>query len=284
MQRDQGDDSDERTSSLVHGTVDGHRASALRLAVAVIAAAPLLMGAPLFALAQTTDSGDEAAEPAPRKPGELKVTLGRYFVHGDSGADGTDLNLRYRRDDTSVWLGAYRDRDFGSQVRAGAQTRWQPWPQVDVSLAPVLQVASRGFLGGSLTLEVGAPWFVQLGVGRTNLRPFINLNFDPSDAVTAAIGWRDDKVGAYALTVVRDDRLGTGQQNVHLNGEWQLPGDHRVTLELLRKTGRGEGAEVHALGFTATWALTHWFIRLSYDPKQNFSNSDVTRVSTGWRF
>jgi hypothetical protein len=242
------------------------------------------MVAPTFALAQTTDSGDEAADPAPSKPGELKVTLGRYFVQGDGGADGTDLNLRYLREDTSVWIGAYRDRDFGSEVRAGVQTSWRPWAHVDVSLAPVLQVASGGFLGGSLTLEVGAPWFVQFGVGRTNLKPFVNLNFDPSDALTAVIGWRNDKVGTYALTLVRDDRLGTGQQNVHLNGEWLLPGDQRLTLDLLRKVGRGDGEEVHATGFTVTWALTHWFVRLAFDPKQNFSNSDVTRVSTGWRF
>jgi hypothetical protein len=234
--------------------------------------------------AQTTDSGDEAAEPAPRKPGEYKLTLGRYMLHGEGGADGTDVNLRWRRADTSVWVGAYQDRDFGRQLRAGVDTRWQPLRGVAASVLPSLQVASGGFVGGSLAVEVGSPWFVQLGIGRTNLRPYVNLNFDPNDAATLAFGWRNDQVGSVALTVVRDNRFGTGQQHVHLNGQWPLSNGQRLTVDLLRKSGMGDSGEVHATGLSVTWDWPRWFARMAVDPKQNFSRNDATRISAGWRF
>jgi hypothetical protein len=87
------------------------------------------------------------------------------------------------------------------------------------------------------------------------------------------------------VTVVRDDRLHTGQQHLHLTGQWPLPEGRRLTLDLLRKRGQGEeGERVHATGFTATVDFARWFLRVAWDPKQNFGPDDVLRVGGGWRF
>src|ERR1700738_3760648 len=79
-----------------------------------------------------------------------KLTLGRYVYAGYSGSD---FNLRWRRDDTSAWVGIYTDRVFGTQARAGADT------SVDVGrylqVQPSVQLASLGFAGGGLHLEGG---------------------------------------------------------------------------------------------------------------------------------
>lgn len=217
------------------------------------------------------DAGDE-------RP--FKLTIGDYRYN--HGGDGHDLNLRWRRGDTDVWIGAYRDPVFGTQTRAG----------VDTSLAlggsailqPSLQVASGGFVGGSLNFQVGDPWFALVGLGRTNLKPYFNLNFDPNDAITAAIGWHGDNGRTISLTIVADDRLHTGQKDWHLYGRWPLSEDLRATLDLLRKTGEGDGGYVRSWGWSATLDFPAWFVRLARDPKQNFSTQDATRVALGIRF
>ncbi len=42
-------------------------------------------------------------------------------------------------------------------------------------------IAIIGVLGSLLTAT--APWFAAAGLGRTNLRPYVNLNFDPNDSI-----------------------------------------------------------------------------------------------------
>ena len=218
------------------------------------------------------------ADPGDERP--FKLTVGEYR-YSDSG-DGHDLNLRWRHQDTSVWVGAYRDPVFGIQTRAG----------VDSSLGlggtallqASLQAASGGFVGGSLNFQIGEPWFALAGWGRTNLKPYFNLNFDPNDAITAAIGWHGDNGRTVSLMVVADDRLHTGQKDWHLYGRWPLSEDLRVTLDLLRKTGEGDGGYVRGWGWSATLDFPAWFVRLARDPKQNFSIQDATRVALGIRF
>lgn len=262
------------------GTRPARRASAL----AGMAAALLLATVAQTGLAQTGDSGDEPAEPEPKRRAETKFTAGHYVGRQGGSANGTDLHLRHRRDDTAVWVGAYRDADFGTQLRTGIEHKWQPWQGVAFSVTPTAQLATRGHVGAGVLLEAGAPWFAQLGVSRTNLRPLSNINFDPQDALTVGLGWRRDEVASYAVTVIRDNRLGTGQQHVHFNGEWRLSGDDRLVIDLLRKTGRGETGDVNATGFSVTWDRQRWFTRLAWDPKQNFGAVDVARVAVGWRY
>ena len=86
-------------------------------------------------LAQADDG--EAVRPP------FKLTAGQYFYLDPAGNyDGRDLNLRYRREDTSAWIGYYRDRQFGEQARIGFDTAWQPLASVPISVLPSLQAAA----------------------------------------------------------------------------------------------------------------------------------------------
>lgn len=110
-------------------------------------------------------------------PYDWKLTLGEYFY---SNYAGSDVNLRWRASDTSVWIGAYADSAFGSQFRTGADTSLQVAKYLQ--LQPSVQLATRGFVGGSLNVQVGGAWYGLVGIGRTDARPYFNLNFDPNDA------------------------------------------------------------------------------------------------------
>lgn len=217
------------------------------------------------------DTGDERT---------FKLTIGEYRY--SQGGDGHDLNLRWRHEETNVWVGAYRDPIIGTQTRAGVDTNLALGG--NVSLQTSLQAASGGFVGGSLNFQAGDPWFALVGWGRTNLKPYFNLNFDPNDAITAAIGWHGDNGRMASLMIVADDRLHTGQKDWHLYARWPLSGDLRVTFDLLRKVGEGDSGYVRGWGWTATLDFPTWFLRLARDPKQNFSTQDATRVAFGFRF
>lgn len=217
------------------------------------------------------DTGDERT---------FKLTIGEYRY--SQGGDGHDLNLRWRHEETNVWVGAYRDPIIGTQTRAGVDTNLALGG--NVSLQTSLQAASGGFVGGSLNFQAGDPWFALVGWGRTNLKPYFNLNFDPNDAITAAIGWHGDNGRMASLMIVADDRLHTGQKDWHLYARWPLSGDLRVTFDLLRKVGEGDSGYVRGWGWTATLDFPTWFLRLARDPKQNFSTQDATRVGFGFRF
>lgn len=209
-----------------------------------------------------------------------KLTLGTYRY--SDGSNGTDLNLRWRHDDTSVWVGVYRDPVFGTQTRTGFDTSLALGGSA--TLQPSVQIASAGFVGGSMTFQIGDPWFAMFGWGRTNLRPYFNLNFDPNDAVTLGIGWHGQDGRTVSAMVVADDRLHTGQKDWHWYGRWPLTADVRGTLDLMRKTGEGDGGPVRAWGFSATFDFPVWFVRVARDPKQNFSSVDATRLAIGRRF
>ncbi|RQP21859.1 hypothetical protein [Piscinibacter terrae] len=219
----------------------------------------------------TADAGES-------KPWKLTVADYRY----SDGSDGQDVNLRWRREDTNVWVGTYHDQTFGSQARTGFDTSIALGGSA--TLQPSLQAASRGFFGGSLNLQVGDPWYVLVGWGRTNLKPYFNLNFDPNDAITLGAGWHGEGGRSIALSVIADDRLHTGQKDWHLYGRWPVAADLRMTLDLMRKTGQGDGGSVHAWGLIATLDFPSWFVRVAHDPKQNFSALDATRLAAGLRF
>ena len=244
--------------------------------------APLALAA--LCMAPATGLADDA-----RASGELKLTLGRYHLSNAAGSlDGDDVNLRWRGDNRTFWLGVYRDANFGRQWRVGWDATWAPGEQTGLpwQVLPSLQAASGGFVGGSLGLQIGAPWYGQFGIGRTNLRPYANLNFDPNDALTLAVGWQGDGGRQAALTLIADDRLHTGQKHWHLGGRWPvlaMPG-LRVTADLLHKTGLGDGGPVNAWGWTLGLDWPSWFVRLARDPKQNFSVQDAWRLSGGLRF
>ncbi len=231
------------------------------------------LAAALILLPAAASAADDAAGTAP-----WKLTVGEYLY---STYLGTDVNLRWRRSETSAWLGGYRDPQFGSQVRAGADTALAVTPYLQ--LQPSLQAASRGFVGGSVNLQAGGAWYGIAGIGRTNARPYFNLNFDPNDAVTFGAGHHAEDGPSYLLFVVADDRFHTGQRDWHANV--QIPcGASHATLDLLRKSGLSDAGPIKAWGFSANWDFPRWFVRTAYDPYQNFSAQKVWRVAGGVRF
>ena len=225
----------------------------------------------LFALC-----GAAAADEPPA--GVLKLTVGDYRY---ASFDGQDANLRYRRGATDAWFGFYRDPQFGSQSRAGIDTSWTLLD--GVALQPSLQLAQGGFRGGSLNLQVGERWYGVAGIGRTNLRPYVNLNFDPNDAVTIGAGHQAGNGASYAVTLIADDRLHTGQRDLHFFGQWPVR-DFRISTDVLHKSGRGDAGPVHAWGATLTVDFWTWFVRVARDPKQNFTAQDALRLVAGVRF
>jgi len=241
--------------------------------------------------------------------GSWKLSLGRSFLR--NAPDGTDLNLRWRRDDWTAWVGGWHEPRLGAismsnppdqqasgqasayqQGRIGFETAWHPFATLTalpISLQPSLQAASAGFVGGSLTLEVGEPWFGSIGLGRTHGRPYVNLNYDPNDAISVAVGHREEGGTTYYALLVADDRLGTGQRHLHLVGRWPLGSGRRFSVDLLAKRGTGEDAQgdpvqVRAGGLTLGWDERQWFARLAWDRRQNFGPADALRVSVGTRF
>jgi hypothetical protein len=230
----------------------------------------------MLLVSQHPAGADESADT------QWKLTAGRYMYREYSGID---INLRWRRGDTDIWGGFYRDRNFGSQWRTG-------WDSVhplfaNVQLQPSLQLATRGFIGGSANLQVGDAWFAFAGLGRTNLKSYFNfnfnLNFDPNDAATYGIGHRADAGQLYALFVVADNRLGTHQQDWHLTATIPIS-TQRWSIDVLYKQGNTDIGAITAWGGSVTWDFPHWFVRLARDRYQNFSTDDAWRVATGYRF
>ena len=113
----------------------------------------------------------------------FKLTPSYYRI--SDGNNAADLNLRAGYGNHVGWVGLYRDRSGYEDFRAGYEKHADLGA---VRLVLSAQVASGGFLGGSVNAEAGGATFALLGFGRTNLRPYYNLNFDPNDAITLGIG------------------------------------------------------------------------------------------------
>jgi len=215
----------------------------------------------------------------------FKLTVGDYALSGGGQPSdrGLDVNLRHSSDFGNVWGGWYRERASGfSQWRTG----WDRMVTVGAwRVQPSVQLASGGFRGGSLYAETGDDWFAGAGLGRTNLRPYANLNFDPNDAITLQAGRRWAGGDALTLLLVADNREHPDQRHLHLNWRGSRPGHERLTLDLLAKRGTlDDGQRIARLGVSATYDWPRWFLRAAWDPKVNFTAQDMLRLSAGARF
>ena len=186
-------------------------------------------------------------------------------------------------------MGKYRGGVEFQQTRAGYERQFAvPMGRVIASG----QYASRGFWGGSVTLEASAaamgPCVGLLGLERTNRNPYYNLNFYPNDSVLIGAGWRPDEGTALTLFQVRDDRLGTGQRVTHFVLRQKTGARSRWTVDLFKRSGRSdadpESESFKANGITLTYDREPWFVRLAWDPKVNYTSSDMTRLAIGVRF
>jgi hypothetical protein len=45
-----------------------------------------------------------------------------------------------------------------------------------------------------------------------------------------------------------------------------------------------DAGAISGWGFSANWDWPRWFVRLAYDPHQNFSAQDAWRLASGVRF
>ncbi|HMX15534.1 MAG TPA: hypothetical protein PKD29_01710 [Rhodocyclaceae bacterium] len=228
---------------------------------------------PCAALGGQREGGDEAWS--------FKLTPAWYRTTGEKGA--TDINLRANLGDHVLWIGRYdRGREF-TQTRTGYEYAVaMPFGK----LVPSLQIASRGFVGGSLNAEVGRAHFLLLGLGRTNTRDYYNLNFDPNDSALYGIGTRAFAGSVISLCTIRDNRLHTEQRVNHLVWRTSPDDSHRWTVDLFAKRGRPSAGEdtVAGTGGSVTYDFGAYFARLARDPKVNFTRGDMTRVALGVRF
>ena len=214
----------------------------------------------------------------------FKLTTGVYLLAGGGVPSGPalDINLRHSSDLGNIWVGAYRAPVLDvSQLRAGWDRTFTLGP---VRVMPSLQWASGGFLGGSIGLETGDTWFAGAGLGRTNLRQYANLNFDPNDAwmLNGGYRWADNR--ALSLQLVRDNRENPDQQHLHLVYRTPLDGGRRLTLDLLAKRGLVDGTPIRRLGASVAYDWPRQFVRVAWDPKVNFTAQDMLRLSAGVRF
>ena len=213
-----------------------------------------------------------------------KFTTGLYALSGAglSNSHGLDLNVRQSSSLGNIWGAWYRSPEVQvSQPRMG----WdQSFDMSSWRVIPSVQAASGGFLGGSLSVETGDKFFAGAGLGRTNLHPYVNLNFDPNDAWMASVGYRWSSVHSLSLQVVHDNRLNPEQQHVHMIYRIPMPEGERLTVDMLFKSGLVEGRMVHRSGLSLTYDFAHFFTRIAYDPVINFTPQTMWRLSVGQRF
>jgi hypothetical protein len=207
-----------------------------------------------------------------------KLTVGDYNYRDYSGVD---VNLRWRGHDSDAWIGTYHDPQFGTQSRAGVDTAIAL--ATHVQLQPSLQIATQGFVGGSLNVQVGEVWYAFAGLGRTNLKPYFNLNFDPNDAVTYGVGHQNERGAIYSVFVIADNRLGTDQEDWHFNVRLPIEAS-RATMDVMYKQGLSDVGRITAWGYSGTYDWPNWFIRFARDPYQNFSAQSAWRIAIGIRF
>lgn len=232
-----------------------------------------------IAFADTTSSGAESESEKDARF-EYKLSLSNYSTQS---LHANDINLRVDRANQRGWVGYYKEGPSRfEQWRVGYE-RTDRVLSVDVDTS--LQAATHGFMGGSITATIGDPFFGIVGYGRTNLKPYANLNFDPNDAVTLGAGYKRTDGSSVTLFLVRDERVVPGQQNLHLMIRSPLPNQQRITLDIFNKSGPDDqGQSIKGTGATVTYDWPSVFLRLAYDPKVNFSQESMTRISIGMRF
>jgi hypothetical protein len=211
----------------------------------------------------------------------FKLTPSYYVTTHEK--DAIDLNLRANHGAHAVWLGYYRRDGEFEQTRTGYEYTAQiPYGQ----LVPSLQLATHGFVGGSINAQVGDSIYALLGYGRTNAHDYYNLNFDPNDAITYGLGTSLVPQSSLSLFTVRDNRLHTDQVVTHV--VWRLSSDdhHRWTVDLSSKHGRATPSDESVSGsaLSVTYDYRNVFFRLAQDRKVNFTTEDQTRLSIGLRY
>jgi hypothetical protein len=226
--------------------------------------------------------GQDTSDQPKYDPVETRFKLTPSYYQSSDGTDATDINLRGRRGPHTGWLGFYRDSTGYRQARTGYEFAQ------DISAGHIVysaQAASGGFLGGSINAQLGDPIYAIVGFGRTNLKNYYNLNFDPNDAITLGVGAAVNAKTDLSLFHIWDDRLGTRQRVTHLMLHHSLSQAARISVDASYKSGLNPDNEfVKGYAMTVTYAYESYFIRLARDQHANFGNTSQTRLSVGLNF
>jgi hypothetical protein len=230
-------------------------------------------------------SGAAKGDHAPSSDPGIALKLTPTYYHSSAETNAWDINLRGSLGAHNAWVGYYRRQTEFHQLRLGYDYTWDaPFGK----LIPSVQYATQGFFGGSLNAEVGERYYALLGFGRTNLKPYYNLNFDPNDAITFGFGTRAFPRTTLSLYQILDDRLHTGQRITHLVARYKPTDKTRWTLDVFHKRGRTNADSsndvLRGTGASATYDFEPYFLRVAYDPYVNFSNNHMTRLAAGMRF
>lgn len=211
----------------------------------------------------------------------FKLTPSYYATTNQHSA--TDVNLRANFGQHALWLGVFRRGGEFEQTRSGYELTLS---SDYARLIPSLQVATHGFAGAAVNLEVGRSIYALLGYGRTNAREYYNLNFDPNDSLVLGLGTRLISQTNLSVFNVKDNRLHTEQSVTHAVFRYQPDDRQRLTLDLFEKHGRAtpDDPKVSGHGVAFTYDYRDVFVRVARDRKVNFSADDQTRVSVGLRF
>jgi hypothetical protein len=257
------------------------RRVAPRVVVVVALTAGASLGWIVSADAQQPSQTD-ATPPAAVTPSEPTNKLTLAYYDFSSGRAGGDVNLRHTFSTSTAWIGLYSQSDDFTQVRVGYEydyrNRW-------LTLVPSGQLASHGFAGASIYSEVGRPLFAIAGAGRTNLKPYWNLGFDPNDYIQFGAGYRDSRGSTVSMYAIRDNRLDTGQTNTHIVVRRYLSHDWRLTVDAVREHGNGDdGLVVRSWSVSVDVDWRRWFVRVAADPHVNYTADRQVRVAGGVRF
>lgn len=195
-----------------------------------------------------------------------------------------DVNLRGTIENQAAWVAYYQDDTSGfEQTRAGYERK----DKSDCyKVTSSLQLATHGFAGVAVTAELGGALHGILGYGRTNLKPYDNINFDPNDAITYGAGWEALDGEDISLYRVRDNRVVKGQQIDHLLLHFPLFDGDKAALDIFNKSGPpdADGRSIYGTGAALSYEWPRYFVRAAYDPKVNFSQAYMTRLSFGMYF
>ncbi len=233
----------------------------------------------IFLACATTLALADASDP---DPWAFKLSSSYYASSQQLAA--TDVNLRAKRESETFWLGHYQRGSEFEQTRVGYEHAIE---FANVQIVPSLQLASKGFIGGSLNAQVGNDSVYGIvGLGRTNLKDYYNLNFDPNDAVTFGIGTKRIPGADFSIFTVQDNRLGTGQTVIHALWRQNFDRQRRLTVDVSHKRGRPDETAPSVAGNAVSVTLDERdvFVRLAREQKANFLASDQTRLSFGLRF
>jgi hypothetical protein len=211
--------------------------------------------------AYAADEGDTDQEKA------IVYKLTPSYYASSSGNNAADINIRGSTGPHSAWLGEYHDKAGFNQLRSGYEYRQEAG---GMSVVWSAQLATGGFVGGSVTAALGGINYAIIGWGRTNLR----------DIGTRAVHDLD-----ISLFQVRDDRLGTRQRVTHYVARYKPSEKTRITLDTSYKSGlANNNTYIHGYAFSFTFDYDAVFFRIGRDQYANFTADRLTRVSLGARF